>query len=56
MFRKNILKLVKDVESSSRKLGRKKRSTWVRLEKRMEDWWKKMPSDDVSGRFWKKKL
>ena len=40
----------------SRKVGRKKRSTWVRFEERTEDWWKKMLSDDVSEKFWKKTL
>ena len=40
----------------SRKLGRKKRSAWVRFEERTEDWWKKILSDDVSEKFWKKKL
>ena len=40
----------------SRKLGRKKRSTWVRFEERTEDWWKKMLSDDVPEKFWKKTL
>ena len=37
----------------SRKLGRKKRLTWVPFEERTEDWWNKMLFDDFSEKFLK---
>ena len=38
----------------NKRLARKKRSIWVRLAERTDDWWKKMLSEDVSEQCWKK--